>query len=191
MYVAMLCNKEVITVEQTASLTTAAQTMRDHQAECLAVVATAAGRRSIVGLVTEHDLTMGMAEGLDPERTPLASLECQPAVRISTGASIDDAIALMLRQRVRRLMVVGPDGRLAGLLDFDALLLALAGQFAGLAQAAPARSAQPASSRDALEPARRARGLHVDLPPPGPQELCAAPQAAGAAAPVADTVLSD
>jgi len=107
----------VLTVDPRDALDRAARIMSGRRCGCLPVVEE--GQR-LVGILTDRDICMTAARrGLalnalqvqDAMRTPVFS--CEPETHV------EDALALMVRHRVRRLPVIDPQGSLVGILSLD------------------------------------------------------------------------
>ena len=89
--------------------------MRDQRVGSVVIV-DAAG--SPVAMVTDRDLALRVfAEGLDPE-TAIGDYASRPLVCGEQTMGLDEAAALMVQHRVRRLPVVDA-GRLAGIVTLD------------------------------------------------------------------------
>ena len=103
------------------------------------------GRRPI-GFVTDRDLMFHcVAEGRDADNVPLGEIMARPVVTVGEETPIEDALAMMARNGVRRLAVVDPEGRLAGLLALDDVLELLAEESATIGRLltqSPGRSGQ-------------------------------------------------
>ena len=66
-----------------------------------------------VGILTEGDLTRVLAEGADPVSTTVADTMAAPLVTVEATAAIEDAVARMREETVKRLPVV-EDGTVVG-----------------------------------------------------------------------------
>jgi CBS domain-containing protein len=100
----------VVTVRGTALLQEAAELMDAHRVHGLPVVDS---RGALVGVLSQTDLLRArVVEHLWTNLRGLAvrHVMTAPAITIGLHASLDDAAELMERQRVHRLVVVGPDG---------------------------------------------------------------------------------
>jgi CBS domain-containing protein len=105
----------VITAEPEASAISVARQMRDHRVGSVVIV-DAAG--SPVAMVTDRDLALRVfAEGVDGE-APVGDHASRPLVCGEPAMELDEAAALMVQHRVRRLPVVDA-GRLAGIVTLD------------------------------------------------------------------------
>jgi uncharacterized protein (DUF2267 family) len=86
-----------------------------------AVVVQEDGR--VVGMVTDRDLAIRVVgKGLDPRTTLLRDIMTTPVVTLAPEESEADAIRLMCHRGVRRIPLV-EDGRLAGMVTLDDLVL--------------------------------------------------------------------
>jgi CBS domain-containing protein len=105
----------VITAEPEASAVSVARQMRDHRVGSVVIV-DAAG--SPVAMVTDRDLALRIfAAGADPE-APVGDHASRPLVCGEPAMELEEAAALMVQHRVRRLPVVD-EGRLAGIVTLD------------------------------------------------------------------------
>ena len=105
----------VVTAAPEASAISVARQMRDNRVGSVVIV-DAAG--SPIAMVTDRDLALRVfAEGLDPE-VPVGEHASRPLVCGEPAMQLEEAAALMVRHRVRRLPVVDAD-RLAGIVTLD------------------------------------------------------------------------
>lgn len=69
---------------------------------------------NLLGTVTDRDIVVRLvAEGKDPQSTPVGEIASTDVVTIEPDRALDEALELMAKHRVRRLPVV-EDGRLVG-----------------------------------------------------------------------------
>jgi len=105
----------VVTAPPGASAISVARQMRDLRVGSVVIVDPAG---SPVAMVTDRDLALRVfAAGLDGE-TPVGEHASRPLVCGEPSTELDEAAALMVRHRVRRLPVVDAD-RLAGIVTLD------------------------------------------------------------------------
>jgi len=105
----------VITAAPEASAVSVARQMRDHRVGSVVIVDPAG---SPVAMVTDRDLAVRVfAEGVAPE-APVGEHASRPLVCGEPEMELDEAAALMVQHRVRRLPVVADD-RLAGIVTLD------------------------------------------------------------------------
>jgi CBS domain-containing protein len=89
----------------------AAKMMRDEDVGLAPIVE---GDR-LVGTLTDRDIAIRVvAEGKDPESTPVREVASTDLVTIDPDQELDEALRLMAQHQVRRLPVVEEDGRLVG-----------------------------------------------------------------------------
>jgi signal-transduction protein with cAMP-binding, CBS, and nucleotidyltransferase domain len=105
----------VITAPPEASALSVARQMRDHRVGSVVIVDSAG---SPVAMVTDRDLALRVfAEGVDPE-SAVGEHASRPLICGDSGMVLEEAAALMVQHRVRRLPVVDA-GRLAGIVTLD------------------------------------------------------------------------
>lgn len=120
------------TMAPEASCEEAAALMRDENVG--SVVVTDAGKP--VGVVTDRDVVVRVvAAGEVPARVPVRQAMSGTPVFVSHARSVGEAISYMRDMGVRRVPVVDDEGVLRGVVSLDDLLLALAEQLGGLAEA--------------------------------------------------------
>jgi signal-transduction protein with cAMP-binding, CBS, and nucleotidyltransferase domain len=111
--------KQLVTVEMDASLTAVARKMRDAGIGDVLVVED--GR--LRGVATDRDLVVrAMAEGRDPERTPVRAVCSTELVSIRPEDDVDTAVMVMRRNALRRLPVT-EDGRPVGIVSLGDLAM--------------------------------------------------------------------
>jgi CBS domain-containing protein len=105
----------VITAAPEASAISVARQMRDNRVGSVVVVDPTG---SPVAMVTDRDLALRVfAEGVDPEAA-VGEHASRPLVCGEPAMELEEAAALMVQHRVRRLPVVDRD-RLAGIVTLD------------------------------------------------------------------------
>lgn len=105
----------VVTAVPEESAVSVARRMRDHRVGSVVIVDPAG---SPVAMITDRDLTVRVfAEGIDGE-SPVGEHASRPLVCGEPATELDEAAALMVQHRVRRLPVVDA-GRLAGIVTLD------------------------------------------------------------------------
>ena len=98
--------KDPVALDRTVTAAEAARAMRDS--DIGAVIVLDSG--TTCGIVTDRDITVrAVAEGEDPTTVDLASICSKNPSTIGPDASIDEALALMRREDIRRLPVVEGD----------------------------------------------------------------------------------
>lgn len=120
MSVGRICRREVHVARAGESALAAARRMAAENVGTLVVV-DEEGRPA--GIVTDRDLVLRvMAQGRDPSRTPVMYAMTVAPRHAEEDTSIEDALARMREGPFRRLIVVGSDGRLVGVVTLDDVL---------------------------------------------------------------------
>jgi len=105
----------VVTASPSASAVSVARRMRDDRVGSVVIVDSAG---SPIAMVTDRDLAVRVfAEGVDPESS-VGEHASRPLISGDSAMELDEAAALMVQHRVRRLPVVDR-GRLAGIVTLD------------------------------------------------------------------------
>jgi CBS domain-containing protein len=105
----------VVTASPQASAVSVAGQMRDHRVGSVVIVDPAG---TPVAMVTDRDIAVRVfAEGLDPE-TSIGEHASRPLVCGEPEMELDEAAALMVQHRVRRLPVVAGED-LVGIVTLD------------------------------------------------------------------------
>jgi CBS domain-containing protein len=112
---------DVLTIEASATLTEAAQTMRDANVGVLPVTD---GDGVLRGLITDRDLVVrAMARGADPTRTLVAECATRDLVCARRESPIEEALEVMGECQIGRLPVVDDDNRVIGIATLSSLAL--------------------------------------------------------------------
>lgn len=135
---------DVVTIEPSASLITAARTMREANIGMLPVVEH--GR--VVGVLTDRDLVVrGMAREVDPATTPVSECMSDGVIPAHPDWPTERAIVTMAQAQVGRLPVVDDDDRLVGVVTLSSMA------FRSRHKAVALAAAQEVSRRSAREAA--------------------------------------
>ncbi|MFP3209014.1 MAG: hypothetical protein RXR82_04810 [Nitrososphaeria archaeon] len=111
-----LADGDPLLADESSSAKEVAAAMRER-GRCAAVDGF---RDGSLGMVAERDVPYGLvAEGLDPNSTPVGRLASRPLESMREGTLVEEAVALMASRGFRRLGVVGADGRLRGPLTLE------------------------------------------------------------------------
>src|SRR5881398_1517790 len=98
-------------IDSDKSVAYAAKMMRDEDVGLAPIVE---GDR-LVGTLTDRDIAIRVvAEGRDPQSTPVREVASKDLVTVDPQQDLDEALRLMAQHQVRRLPVVEEDGRLVG-----------------------------------------------------------------------------
>lgn len=105
----------VVTAVPEASAVSVARQMRDHRVGCVVLVDPAG---SPVAMVTDRDIAVrAFAEKEDPG-SPVERFASRPLICGEPAMELDEAAALMVQHRVRRLPVA-EEGELVGIVTLD------------------------------------------------------------------------
>jgi len=111
---------DVVTVGANVNVRKAVRVMNDFEIGCLIVVENG----SVVGILTERDVLKRVVdEGRKPEETLVKDVMSKPLITISSEASLENAIELMFKHKIKKLPVV-ENGKLVGLVTFTDLVRA-------------------------------------------------------------------
>jgi CBS domain-containing protein len=92
-----------VTLDQAASLTEAAQLMRDRDIGDVIVVE----GQDVAGIVTDRDIVIrGIADGADPNTTRVGEVVSGELASVGPDDPVEQAIALMREKAVRRIPVL-------------------------------------------------------------------------------------
>jgi CBS domain-containing protein len=110
---------EVFVVDAEHSIREAAERMRCGRVGCLPVVSAGV----LAGLITDRDLVIrALAAGL-PLTTPVRQVMTHQAVTCLADEPLEQAVELMVRSSVRRLVVLDRELQICGILSVDDLSL--------------------------------------------------------------------
>jgi CBS domain-containing protein len=99
-------SERAIGLPETATLIDAAREMRAQNVGDVLMFSDAGVR----GIVTDRDVVVrGLAQGADPNETPIAEVASEELVTVQASQSTDEAVALMREHAVRRLPVFEGD----------------------------------------------------------------------------------
>ena len=121
--VADVMTNEVVKASITASVFDLAQLMATHQVSCVVIVNDDTQQNLIpLGIVTERDIVQLQAIGVDFTSVTAETVMSTPLLPTKKSETLWFANQQMTRYRIRRLVVVGDDGQLAGIVTQSSLL---------------------------------------------------------------------
>ncbi len=127
------CNREVVVIEKDASVTEAAQLMREYHVGSVVIVETNGDGRRPVGVLTDRDIVMEfVTQDLSPTDIAVGDAMSYELVTVDEDAGLFETIELMRNRAVRRIPVVNSQGGLVGLVASDDALELLAEQLSDL-----------------------------------------------------------
>jgi CBS domain-containing protein len=110
--------KEVVTIDEEATVKEAVELMNKHEIGCLIVMK----KRKPSGILTERDLlTRVLVKSKDPEKTKVSEVMSKPIVVGKASMEVEDAVRLMFKMKIKKLPVV-EKGRLLGLITLTDLV---------------------------------------------------------------------
>ncbi len=137
------CQQSVSTALPGETLRAAAHRMESEGVGSLVVVE----EDKLVGVLTDRDIALhALADGHDPDDTPVQSALRRRAVTIAGDAGLGEALDLMRSRRLRRLPVVDAKGRGAGIIAADDVVRLLAEEITALARVSAAQRPVAASA---------------------------------------------
>ena len=123
------CNREVVVVEPTISVTEAASLMRQHHVGDLVVVEKTGENVRPVGIVTDRDIVVEVvAQELNPDTLVVKDIMSADPVSVTEATPLLDTLDLMKQRGVRRVLVVSDSGSLQGLVATDDVIELIAEQ---------------------------------------------------------------
>ena len=106
--------RDVVTIDETASVTAAVQLLTQHRIGALVCLTSAGG---LLGIVSERDIVRIIArDGTAALDTPLSAVMTRTVTTVSETTTIEEAMERMTRGRFRHLPVI-EDGQLVGLIS--------------------------------------------------------------------------
>jgi CBS domain-containing protein len=110
--------REVEVLRPDATLREAAQKMLSHDVGLLPVVE---GER-VIGMLSDRDITVrAVAQGRDPNTTPVPEVMTPEVVSVRPDEGVRAAAKLMADNQIRRLLVMSDDRRLVGIVSLGDL----------------------------------------------------------------------
>ena len=98
--------KEVITIDETATIKEAAEIMGKNEISCL--IALRKGRA--IGIITERDLLKRIiVEAKNPEKTKVGKVMSSPLAVVAVGTDLETALRLMFLKKIKKLPVVNKE----------------------------------------------------------------------------------
>ncbi len=123
----------VAVVEPDTTALVIAQVMRKYHVGALVVV-DAQDKSRPIGIVTDRDLVLElMAEGLDPAVFTAGDIMSVDLILASPDMDAMDAVTLMRKHKLRRLVIADAAGLLTGMVTMEDVLELLARELADLA----------------------------------------------------------
>ena len=144
-----ICSREVVVSLRETPVLEAAQLMRQHHVGTIVVCEPVDGDGRIpVGIVTDRDIVLEVvAPELHAETITVGDIMDTNVITISEKEDVEQALELMRSKGVRRLPVVGAEGRLVGIVAIDDLVEVLAEALTDVAKVVAREQSREAASR--------------------------------------------
>ena len=138
MSVGKFCNRQVVIAPQNADIIMLAQLMREHHVGDVVIVEAAEEGQNIPkGIITDRDIVVELLACQVPLDTVTAKdVMSREVVVVGEEDGLWDALQLMQRKGVRRLIVTNEQDGLEGILTADDLLELLAQELSSLSKVA-------------------------------------------------------
>ena len=121
MIVGDLVKRKPVTSTKDATLAEIARLMKENEVGSVVIVDE---RMRPVGIITERDVVMAIADGI-PVTSKAERVMSGGPVQVNAKSDITEALALMLSRNIRHLVVVNDEGVLVGVVSSRDLLRAV------------------------------------------------------------------
>ena len=109
-----IMTKDLVIADKDDTILDVAKLMKHHNIGCVPVLDDG---EKVLGVITDRDIVMNMARfNLDPANTFASEIASDVVYKVKPEADVTDALALMKKQRIRRLPVMEEDA-LVGMLS--------------------------------------------------------------------------
>jgi CBS domain-containing protein len=130
-----LCTPDVVSCTAEINALHAARLMRDHHVGDLVILDENSEDGTPIGIVTDRDIVVEvLAKDLDPAKVTLREIMRVPLVLARASEEVEQALERMRTHGVRRVPMLDDEGKLAGIISLDDLLMRLAADAGALAQ---------------------------------------------------------
>jgi PAS domain S-box-containing protein len=110
--ISKIMTKNIVTVEKGCLVRDAVLMMAEYAISCIVVEED----KHPLGIITERDVVRLFRKGIDIDALKVEKVMSHPVRTISSDASVHDAAKIMNREKIRRLVVVDKNTRIAGLI---------------------------------------------------------------------------
>ncbi len=111
MLVKDVMRKNVVVAKSDVTIQEASKVMNEYKIGSLVVMKDS----NIVGIATETDIVKAVADGLDVSTTALENIMSKDVVTVDPENTIEDAVDIMLKHKIKRLPVV-EEGKIKGII---------------------------------------------------------------------------
>jgi CBS domain-containing protein len=130
-----ISRREVVAIDEHATVQQAARRMRDRHVGALVVTRGDAETSQLVGIVTDRDLALQVLAAGGSPQAPVGPLASTAIAAVPHTSDLADAARAMRDAGVRRLLLVDPEWQVHGIVTLDDLIGAYADQIDDLASA--------------------------------------------------------
>lgn len=117
------CSRSVATAEADETVRDAARRMARQSVGTLVVIDACDGEVRPIGILTDRDIvTRGIAADLDLDDSALSMVMSVPVQCVREDRPVEEALEIMSRRSIRRLVVTDEDGILTGIIALDDVL---------------------------------------------------------------------
>ena len=114
--VGTIMTHDIVTLPEDGTLGEAVALMAEEAISCVIIISGIVP----VGIITERDITRLAAEGEDLFAGLVGQYMSAPVETVTIGTTLQNAVSVMTEKKLRRLVIIGQDGLLAGIItQFD------------------------------------------------------------------------
>jgi CBS domain-containing protein len=114
--VSAIMSKDVRTEVEEQDIGAICRLMDDNDIGSVVIVKRQDKEQIPVGIITERDIVRTLGRRAGDLKEPLNTFMSKPIITIQSNSSARDAMQLMNSNRIRRIVVVDPSGRMIGIL---------------------------------------------------------------------------
>src|SRR5688500_9463410 len=116
MRVSEIMSRSVRTCSPASTLTDVAKLMLEEDCGAIPVVEGDNGGTKVVGMITDRDITIrAVAKGKNPLKLKASDCMTSPVKTVREDMALNECTDLMEREQIRRIPVVGKDGKVVGI----------------------------------------------------------------------------
>jgi CBS domain-containing protein len=135
MRVERIYTRSIVGVTRSSTIQEAAALMRKHHVGTLLVMGDDPDVNTVLGFITDRDIVLqAVADGLYPDEVTAGEVMTPCVATVREDEDVHEALEAMRRAGIRRLVVMGTDGSIAGILSIDDIIDGLAADISKLAE---------------------------------------------------------
>jgi CBS domain-containing protein len=120
MNLSQFCIGALVSISATATLQEAAELMAARSVGCLIVTSETSPHKKPVGIITDRDIVVrALRERSDLSQQLVGSAMSHRVVSVVQSSTVEQAVQVMLEQRVRRVVIVNDEGEACGFISSD------------------------------------------------------------------------